>query len=52
MRCHYCEGDADVVTESGGIRVGLCDVHFRERIDELADEEFAELKERLDVERD
>lgn len=53
MRCHYCDRDADVVVEQGGVRVGVCEEHFRERLEELADSEMMEnLGEQLDVERD
>jgi hypothetical protein len=33
------------------VKVGLCEEHFRERMEELAEsEELAALKERLDIE--
>jgi hypothetical protein len=52
MECHYCGQDADVVAESGGVRVGLCEEHFRERLSELSESESVEaLQEKLDVDR-
>ncbi|MFB6155485.1 MAG: DUF6757 family protein [Haloferacaceae archaeon] len=51
MRCHYCDRGANFTVEKGGVKVGLCEEHFRERIEELAEsEELAALKERLDIE--
>jgi hypothetical protein len=53
MRCHYCDRDADTVVEKDGVKVGLCEIHFRERLEELADSEvLEELGERLDVDHD
>ncbi|MFC4990014.1 MULTISPECIES: DUF6757 family protein [Saliphagus] len=52
MQCHYCDRDAAFAAESGGVNVGLCETHFRERLQELADDEGLEaLKERVDVDR-
>lgn len=52
MQCHYCDRDAAYTAESGGIVVGLCSEHFRERLAELSEsEELATLKEQLDVSR-
>ncbi len=52
MQCHYCERDADVVVDTGGVRVGVCEDHFRGRMEELADSEFLdEIKEQLDIDR-
>lgn len=51
MRCHECGGPADVEIESGGVIVGLCERHLRERVEALADEEaIAALREVLDRE--
>lgn len=51
MRCHYCTREADVTADSGGITVGLCEEHFEERIEELAESEGLEaLEEQIDVE--
>jgi hypothetical protein len=50
MRCHYCSKEADVTADSDGVRVGLCDEHFEQRLEELAEsEDLAALEERLDV---
>lgn len=50
MRCHYCERDAAVSAETDGVRVGLCEEHFHERMEELAEsEEIRELEEKIDV---
>lgn len=51
MRCHYCSREADVTAASGEVRVGLCEEHFEQRLEELAESEgLAALEERLDVE--
>lgn len=53
MRCHYCEREADVVVEKDGVRVGVCEVHFRDRLEALSDSAMLEeLGEQLDVDRD
>lgn len=53
MRCHYCEREAAVSAESDGVRVGLCEEHFQERLEELTEsEELAELQQRLNVDRE
>jgi hypothetical protein len=50
MRCHYCDRAAAVSAESDGVRVGLCEEHFQERMEELAEsEDIRELEEQLDV---
>ena len=52
MECHYCDGSADVVVEKDGVRVGVCEAHFREEMEELADSEWIEdLDDQLDVDR-
>lgn len=38
MRCQDCSRPADVEVESGGVIVGLCEEHLRERVESLADE--------------
>ncbi len=40
MQCHFCERTADVVVETDGVRVGVCEAHFREQLDELADSDW------------
>lgn len=42
MQCHFCDRDADVGVEQGGVTVGVCEEHFRERVEELADGEWPE----------
>jgi hypothetical protein len=52
MECHHCEADADIVVEKDGIKVGVCETHFREQMDELADSAMLDgLQEQLDVDR-
>jgi len=52
MECHYCESGADVVVEKEGVRVGVCEAHFREQMEELADADWIEdIDEELDVDR-
>lgn len=50
MRCHYCAREADVAASSDGVSVGLCEEHFQERLEVLAEAEpLAELDEKIDV---
>ena len=50
MQCHYCEREAAYAAEQDELRVGLCERHFRERVEELAESEGLEsLRERVDV---
>lgn len=52
MNCHYCDREAAFGAESEGVKVGLCENHFRERLQELAEADGLEaLKERVDVDR-
>jgi hypothetical protein len=52
MQCHYCEASATYAAESDGIKVGLCDEHFRERLEELAEADALDrIRERIDVDR-
>ena len=52
MRCHYCDRDAAFAPELNGVRVGLCDAHFREQFEYLADTDaLAYLRQELDVDR-
>ena len=52
MECHYCDSAADVVVEKDGIRVGVCETHFREQMEELSESEFVEdIQDELDVDR-
>ncbi|GAB7092465.1 hypothetical protein JCM18237_27360 [Halorubrum luteum] len=50
MHCHYCDREAAYGAEKEGVTVGLCEDHFRERIEELAEsDELAALEERIDI---
>ncbi|UIO99705.1 hypothetical protein Hbl1158_14450 [Halobaculum sp. CBA1158] len=50
MQCHYCEREAAYAAERGGVRVGLCESHFRDRVEELAESEGLEaIREQVDV---
>ena len=52
MRCHYCEEEAAFAAGKGGVKVGLCTDHFRERLEVINDsEELASLEDQLDVTR-
>jgi hypothetical protein len=52
MECHYCDRDADISVEKDGVRVGVCETHFRERMEELADSEWLDdVEESLDIDR-
>ncbi|MEF8821065.1 MAG: DUF6757 family protein [Halovenus sp.] len=52
MECHYCDAGADVVVEKDGVRVGVCEAHFREQMEELSESEFVEdIQDQLDVDR-
>nr|WP_049890183.1 DUF6757 family protein [Natronorubrum sulfidifaciens] len=52
MNCHYCDREAAFAAESEGLKVGLCEEHFRERLQELAEADGLEtLKEKVDVDR-
>jgi len=42
MECHYCAERADVVVEKEGVRVGVCEEHFREQMEALAETEWLE----------
>jgi hypothetical protein len=52
MRCHYCDRKASFAPELSGVQVGLCDTHFRERFEDLAESEaLASLRQKLDIDR-
>jgi len=52
MHCHFCDREAAFTAEKDGIRVGLCESHFRERFRELADSDgFEDLREELNIDR-
>lgn len=52
MKCHYCDRDAVYAAEKDGIRVGLCNRHFKEQMESLSeDEQLASLAERIESEK-
>ena len=52
MECHYCDREAAFAAESDGVRVGLCEDHFRDRLEELSESDaLEELQEKVDVDR-
>ncbi len=52
MQCHYCDHEADIAVEKDGVRVGVCDRHFREQMEELSETEWLkDVKADLDVDR-
>ncbi|MFB6092041.1 MAG: DUF6757 family protein [Haloquadratum sp.] len=52
MKCHYCDRDAAYAAEKDGIKVGLCERHFRKQVEELADsEELQAIREQIDIDR-
>lgn len=52
MECHYCTREADVVVEKDEIKVGVCEEHFREQMEALAEDEWlSSLDEELDLDR-
>lgn len=49
MRCHYCDRDADIAVERDGVKVGLCETHIREQLEELADSDrYEDLQDELE----
>ena len=52
MHCHYCDRKAAYAAEKDGVKVGLCEEHFRERLETLAEsDELSTLREQLDIDR-
>jgi hypothetical protein len=52
MQCHYCDRDAALAVEKDGIKVGLCEEHFRDRLEELSESGFLEeVSDELDIDR-
>jgi hypothetical protein len=50
MQCHYCDREATFAPELGDVRVGLCDTHFREQFEQLAESDaLASLRQEFDV---
>ena len=42
MQCHYCDLEAAVAVEKDHVKVGLCEEHLRDRMEELSDSEWLE----------
>lgn len=52
MQCHYCERAADITVEKDGVKVGVCETHFKEQMEELADSELLpDIESELDIDR-
>jgi hypothetical protein len=52
MQCHYCDRDAEITVERSGVRVGVCEEHFREQMEALADSEWiGDIEEAFDIDR-
>lgn len=52
MQCHYCEEAAAMSVEKDGVKVGLCQSHFRDRLAELQSEGWLEgLRDELHTDR-
>ena len=52
MECHYCDAGADVVVEKDDIMVGVCEAHFREQMELLAEADWLEeIEDQLSVDR-
>jgi hypothetical protein len=52
MQCHYCDLGADITVEKNGIQVGVCEDHFREQLEDLAESEWLErIEGELDIDR-
>ncbi|MFC7044191.1 DUF6757 family protein [Halobacteriaceae archaeon GCM10025711] len=52
MQCHYCDRPADLTVDKDGVRVGLCEEHFQDRLEELAESDaITGLREQLDIDR-
>jgi len=50
MQCHYCEREADIAVEKEGVKVGVCQKHFREQMEDLADSEWLDgVEDELDI---
>ncbi len=52
MQCHYCEREAAFSADHEGVRVGLCEEHFRERVEAITEaDSLAELRDQVDIDR-
>jgi hypothetical protein len=49
MQCHYCDSEADVAIEKDHVKVGLCQEHLRDRMEELSESDaLADVQSELD----
>lgn len=49
MRCHWCDREAIYAAESNGVRVGLCERHLSERVEELSEADaLIDLQDRVE----
>ena len=52
MQCHYCDRSADLTVDKDGLKVGVCEEHFQERLDDISDSETLErLRDQLEIDR-
>ena len=52
MQCHYCDRSADLTVDKSGIKVGLCEDHFQDRLDDLSDDETLQrLRDQFEIDR-
>jgi len=52
MQCHYCDRSADLTVEKDGLKVGVCEEHFQERLDDISDSEtLQQLRDQLEIDR-
>lgn len=50
MQCHYCDCEAEITVEKEGIQVGVCERHFQEQMEELAEADvLGGVEEELDI---
>lgn len=52
MQCHYCDRNADLTVDKDGLKVGVCEEHFQERLDDISDSEtLQQLRDQLEIDR-
>ncbi|CAM2957286.1 MULTISPECIES: DUF6757 family protein [Halobacterium] len=52
MQCHYCDRDADLTVEKSGLKVGVCEQHFQQRLEDISDSDaLQQLRDQLEIER-
>lgn len=42
MQCHYCDDEAAIAVEKDHLKVGVCEEHLRERLEDLPESEWLE----------